>query len=60
MKRLAEDTATSTTLSQRLATRPARIPSSVLLRGDREIVIVHGGREYRLRIDAEGRLVLDR
>jgi len=60
MKTSAENTATSSTLSERLATRPVRVPSSVLLRGDREIVIVHGGREYRLRIDPEGRLVLDR
>lgn len=60
MKTSAENTATSSTLSERLATRPVRIPSNVLLRGDREVVIVHGGREYRLRIDPEGHLVLDR
>ena len=42
----------------RLATRPARIPSKVVLGGDTEVVIVHGSDEYLLRITDDGKLVL--
>ena len=37
---------------------PRRIPSNVLLGSRREVVIVHNGREYRLRITQNGKLIL--
>lgn len=37
---------------------PARIESARLLGGAREIVILHGGREYRLRVTQNGKLIL--
>jgi hemin uptake protein HemP len=45
---------------KRLATRPARIPSRVVLGGDTEVVIVHGTEEYLLRATRDGKLVLSR
>lgn len=45
-------------LINRLATRPARIPSKVVLGGDSEVVIVHGKDEYLLRVTHDGKLVL--
>ena len=48
------------TVVNRLARRPARIPSRVVLGGGREVVIVHGGNEYLLRVDSAGELVLSR
>lgn len=44
----------------RLATRPARIPSKVVLGGDNAVVIVHGKDEYLLQVTADGKLVLRR
>lgn len=44
----------------RLATRPARIPSRVVLGGDHAVVIVHGSDEYLLRITDDGKLALSR
>lgn len=44
----------------RLAARPARIPSKVVLGGDTEVVIVHGADEYLLRVTSDGKLVLSR
>lgn len=44
----------------RLAARPARIPSKVVLGGDRQVVIVHGSDEYLLKLTSEGKLVLTR
>jgi hemin uptake protein HemP len=35
-----------------------KIPSESLLRGVREVVIVHRGREYRLRVTQNGKLIL--
>ena len=35
-----------------------RFSSVVLLQGDRQIVIEHAGREYRLRVTAQGKLIL--
>jgi hemin uptake protein HemP len=35
-----------------------RIPSEALLGAGREVVIVHGGREYRLRLTQNGKLIL--
>lgn len=44
----------------RLAARPARIPSKIVLGGDTEVVIVHGADEYLLRVTSDGKLVLSR
>jgi hemin uptake protein HemP len=35
-----------------------RVSSAALLQGERQIVIEHAGREYRLRITAQGKLLL--
>jgi hemin uptake protein HemP len=40
------------------ATGPARIVSTELFRGQREIVIVHRGQEYRLHITKADKLIL--
>ena len=40
------------------AARPPRIDSRQLLQGGKEIVIVHGAEEYRLRLTAAGKLIL--
>ena len=37
---------------------PARISSNALLGSRRELVIIHNGREYRLRLTQNGRLIL--
>ena len=37
---------------------PARVPSEALLGLRRELVIVHNGREYRLRLTQNGKLIL--
>jgi hemin uptake protein HemP len=37
---------------------PARIPSDTLLGARREVIILHAGREYRLRVTQHGRLIL--
>ena len=37
---------------------PPKIPSEVLLGIRRELVITHNGREYRLRITQNGKLIL--
>lgn len=47
-------------VANRLATRPARIPSRVVLGGDSEVVIVHGTEEYLLRATHDGKLILSR
>jgi hemin uptake protein HemP len=36
----------------------ARVDSKDLLRGQRELLIVHNGREYRLRLTQNGKLIL--
>ena len=38
--------------------RAARISSRALLGGAREMIIEHEGREYRLRVTAQGKLIL--
>ena len=38
--------------------QPQRVESSTLLGGRRELVIVHGAREYRLRVTQHGKLIL--
>lgn len=35
-----------------------RVSSAALLQGQRVIVIEHGGREYRLRLTSNGKLIL--
>ena len=37
---------------------PRRVASEALLGPGRELVIVHGGREYRLRVTQNGKLIL--
>lgn len=37
---------------------PARVASEVLLGERRELVITHDGREYRLRVTQNGKLIL--
>lgn len=37
---------------------PARVTSEALLGRHRELVILHAGREYRLRITQNGKLIL--
>jgi hemin uptake protein HemP len=37
---------------------PVRIASEVLLGARKEVVILHNGREYRLRLTQNGRLIL--
>jgi len=37
---------------------PARVSSQALLGARRELVIVHNGREYRLRVTQNGKLIL--
>ena len=37
---------------------PQRISSQQLLGRQREVVIVHNGREYRLRLTQQGKLIL--
>lgn len=37
---------------------PARVPSDVLLGQRRELVITHNGRDYRLRVTQNGKLIL--
>ena len=38
--------------------RPRRVSSSELLGGAAELVILHGQREYRLRVTSNGKLIL--
>jgi hemin uptake protein HemP len=40
------------------ASLPRRIDSRELLGGSGELVIAHGGREYRLRVTQYGKLIL--
>jgi hemin uptake protein HemP len=40
------------------ATPPARTTSEDLLGGRAELIIVHAGREYRLRVTQNGKLIL--
>jgi hemin uptake protein HemP len=37
---------------------PRRVQSEALLGSGREVVIVHKGREYRLRVTQNGKLIL--
>lgn len=44
----------------RLGSRLVKIPSSVLLGGQSEVVITHGKEEYHLKVTEDGGLVLTR
>lgn len=37
---------------------PNKVPSQLLLGSSKELVITHNGREYRLRITQNGKLIL--
>jgi len=37
---------------------PQRVPSDALLGAAKELLIVHNGREYRLRVTQNGKLIL--
>ncbi|HXF53965.1 MAG TPA: hemin uptake protein HemP [Hyphomicrobiaceae bacterium] len=41
-----------------LAAQPRRHKVSDLLQGNREAILEHGGQDYRLRITANGKLIL--
>lgn len=45
-------------LDRQAATAPVRISSDALLGAKGEVVILHGGREYRLRVTQNGKLIL--
>ena len=45
-------------VSARWELTPKRIPSEALLGPNRELVIVHNGREYRLRLTQNDKLIL--
>ena len=45
-------------LVEREILRASRVDSTTLMRGARELVIDHAGREYRLRITQNGKLIL--
>jgi hemin uptake protein HemP len=40
------------------ASVPARIDLAKLIQGAREVILVHEGQDYRLRITAKGKLIL--
>jgi len=37
---------------------PSKVPSQALLGARKELVITHNGREYRLRVTRNGKLIL--
>jgi hemin uptake protein HemP len=37
---------------------PARVPIQSLLQGTKEVILVHDGQDYRLRITSRGKLIL--
>jgi hemin uptake protein HemP len=47
-----------TARSPQVSTAPARLESATLFGGGREVVIIHQGQEYRLRITRAGKLIL--
>ena len=46
------------TKPQPLVAEPRRVSSESLLGKDKELVIIHAGREYRLRLTQNGKLIL--
>ncbi len=45
-------------LERQAESSPARVSSDALLGSKGELVILHGGREYRLRVTHNGKLIL--
>ena len=45
-------------VSEAAKAAPRRVPSEALLGTQGELVIVHNGREYRLRLTQNGKLIL--
>ena len=39
-------------------TPPPRLPLDALLKGAREVIILHAGQEYRLRLTSANKLIL--
>lgn len=58
MSRDDADTPHSRPPAAAAAGRPRRLKVSELLEGQREAILVHGDQEYRLRITANGKLIL--
>jgi len=54
----SEDRVDRPTTSSRPSRHRRKIDGSVLFQGDQELVIVHGGEEYLLRITRNGKLIL--
>jgi hemin uptake protein HemP len=46
------------TPAQPAASAPTKVPSASLLGTRKELVITHNGREYRLRVTQNGKLIL--
>ena len=46
------------TVPQRSSSVPTKVPSEALLGARKELVITHNGREYRLRVTQNGKLIL--
>jgi len=40
------------------SSQPPRIPIEHLLKGGREVIILHAGQEYRLRLTASNKVIL--
>jgi hemin uptake protein HemP len=55
---LAHPEGTDLTAIKSASPQPRKISSASLLGPSREVVIVHNGREYRLRITQNGKLIL--
>jgi hemin uptake protein HemP len=53
-----EEKQTAAQLQSSAAPAPRRVNASVLFGSAREVVIAHNGREYRLRITAQKKLIL--
>ncbi len=60
MKKIRHDPKAATANSQGLISKPGinRVSIDTLLKGAHEMVIVHAGDEYRLRITSKGKLIL--
>jgi hemin uptake protein HemP len=53
-----EEGSSATQRSEARRARPACVSSTDLLGGKDEVIIVHDGREYRLRVTQRGKLIL--
>jgi hemin uptake protein HemP len=49
---------TKPTAATQAVTPPAKVTSHALLGARKELVITHNGREYRLRVTQNGKLIL--